>query len=82
MKIQMIPCLQDNYSYLIVDEENNTACVIDPSEADPVIEYLDNNKIKLDKALALHNEKTSTINEINLNTKNLSAELGIFLIER
>ena len=39
-------------------------------------------EIKLDKALALHNEKTSTINEINLNTKNLSAELGIFLIER
>ena len=39
-------------------------------------------KIKLDKALALHNEKTSPINEINLNTKNLSAELGIFLIEK
>ena len=39
-------------------------------------------KIKLDKALALHNEKTSSINEINLNIKNLSAELGIFLIKR
>ena len=38
--------------------------------------------IKLDKALALHNEKTSSINEINLNVKNLSAELGIFLIEK
>ena len=38
--------------------------------------------IKLDKALALHNEKTSSINEINLNFKNLSAELGIFLIEK
>ena len=38
--------------------------------------------IKLDKALALHNEKTSFINEANLNIKNLSAELGIFLIEK
>ena len=38
--------------------------------------------IKLDKALALHNEKTSTINEVNLNIKNLSAELGIFLLEK
>ena len=38
--------------------------------------------IKLDKSLALHNEKTSVINETNLNIKNLSAELGIFLIER
>ncbi len=38
--------------------------------------------IKLDKALALHNEKISFINEANLNIKNLSAELGIFLIEK
>jgi methionine biosynthesis protein MetW len=38
--------------------------------------------IKLDKALALHNDKTSSINETNLNIKNLSAELGIFLIEK
>jgi hydroxyacylglutathione hydrolase len=54
MKIKIIPCLQDNYSYLIVDEENNTACVIDPSEADPVIEYLENNKIKLKFILNTH----------------------------
>ena len=39
-------------------------------------------EIKLDKALALHNEKISSINEMNLNIKNLSAELGIFLIEK
>ena len=38
--------------------------------------------IKIDKSLAFHNEKTSSINEINLNIKNLSAELGIFLIEQ
>jgi len=54
MKIQIIPCLRDNYSYLIVDEENNTACVIDPSEADPIIEYLENNKIKLKFILNTH----------------------------
>jgi methionine biosynthesis protein MetW len=39
-------------------------------------------KIKLYKSLALHNEKISSINNINLNIKNLSAELGIFLIEK
>ena len=54
MRIQIIPCLQDNYSYLIIDEYNNTACVIDPSEADPVIEYLENNKIKLKFILNTH----------------------------
>ena len=44
--------------------------------------FCDNRKIKLDKSLALHNEKTSSISNINLNIKNLSAELGIFLIEK
>jgi len=39
-------------------------------------------KIQLVKSLALHNEKTSSISNINLNIKNLSAELGIFLIEK
>ena len=54
MRVQIIPCLQDNYSYLIIDEYNKTACVIDPSEADPVIEYLENNKIKLKFILNTH----------------------------
>ncbi len=38
--------------------------------------------IKLYKSIALHEQKTSTINKINLNLKNLSSELGIFLIEK
>ena len=54
MKIQIIPCLQDNYSYLIIDKKNNTACVVDPSEADPVIKYLENNNIKLKFILNTH----------------------------
>ena len=44
--------------------------------------FCNNRKIKLDKSLALRNEKTSSISNINLNIKNLSAELGIFLIEK
>ena len=44
--------------------------------------FCDERDIKLNKALALHDEKTSFINKTNLNTKNLSAELGIFLIEK
>ena len=54
MKIQIIPCLQDNYSYLIIDKKNNTACVVDPSEADPIIEFLENNNIKLKFILNTH----------------------------
>ena len=54
MRIQIIPCLQDNYTYLVIDEKNNTACVIDPSEANPVIKYLEKNKIKLKFILNTH----------------------------
>jgi hydroxyacylglutathione hydrolase len=54
MKIEIIPCLQDNYSYLIIDEEKNVACVVDPSEADPVIKFLENNNIKLKFILNTH----------------------------
>ena len=44
--------------------------------------FCNNRKIKLDKSLALSNEKNSLINNINLNIKNLYSEVGIFLIER
>ena len=54
MKIKIIPCLKDNYSYLIIDEENSIACVVDPSEADPIIKYLENTQIKLKFILNTH----------------------------
>jgi methionine biosynthesis protein MetW len=44
--------------------------------------FCENRNIKLDQSIALKNEKISTVNKLNLNIKNLSAELGIFLIER
>jgi len=44
--------------------------------------FCSDRQIKIYKSLALHNEKTSLINNLNLNIKNLSAELGIFLIEK
>ena len=54
MRIEIIPCLQDNYSYLIIDESNNSACVIDPSEADPIISFVEKNNIKLQYILNTH----------------------------
>ena len=54
MRIEIISCLQDNYSYLIIDESNNFACVIDPSEADPIISFVENNNIKLQYILNTH----------------------------
>jgi len=54
MKIEIIPCLKDNYSYLIIDEKNKNACVVDPSEAQPIINYLEREKIQLTFILNTH----------------------------
>jgi hydroxyacylglutathione hydrolase len=69
MKVQIIPCLQDNYSYLIIDEKNNTACVIDPSEAHPIIKYLESHKIKLKFILNTHHHYDHVGGNQKLKTK-------------
>ena len=54
MKVEIIKCLEDNYSYIIVDEKNQTACVIDPSEAQPIINFVEEKKIYLKYILNTH----------------------------
>ena len=54
MRIEIIPCLKDNYSYLIIDDSNNSACVIDPSESQPIIDFLNNKDINLKYILNTH----------------------------
>ena len=54
MRVEIIPCLQDNYSYLVIDETNNAGCVIDPSEAEPIINFVEKEKINLKYILNTH----------------------------
>jgi len=54
MRVEIIKCLSDNYSYILIDEKINQACVIDPSEADPIIKFIDTNKIDLKFILNTH----------------------------
>ncbi len=46
------------------------------------VNFCNDRKINLFKSLALTNNKVSSINKVNLNFKNLTSELGIFLIEK
>ena len=54
MKVEIIKCLQDNYSYLIINEKNQNACVIDPSEAEPIINLVEKKNINLKFILNTH----------------------------
>ena len=54
MEITPIPCLNDNYAYVINDNNSKTVGIIDPSEASPIISFLNKKKLKLNYILNTH----------------------------
>ena len=54
MQITSIPCLTDNYAYIINDNTNKIVGVVDPSEALPIINFLKKKKLKLNYILNTH----------------------------
>ena len=76
MKIEIIKCLQDNYSYLVIDETNQNACVIDPSEAEPVIDFIEKNKINLRYILNTHHHYDHVGGNFELKEKYNSSVVG------
>ena len=54
MRIEIIKCLKDNFSYLLIDEISKSTIVIDPSEASPVIEKIESLNLKLKFIMNTH----------------------------
>ena len=54
MDVKIIKCLQDNYSYLLIDNSTKKACVVDPGEAEPIVNYIEENEINLKYILNTH----------------------------
>ena len=52
MKVIPIPCLSDNYAYLVI--ENGRVAVVDPSEADPVLRVLHEARVTLSEIWLTH----------------------------
>ena len=76
IKIEIIPCLQDNYSYLIIDENKNDACVVDPSEAKPIINFIEKENINLKYILNTHHHFDHIGGNIELKEKYNSIVVG------
>ena len=53
MEIEVVPCLADNYAYLLIDRSGHTV-VVDPSEAGPVISALERRSLELVGIWATH----------------------------
>ena len=54
MKIVTIPCLKDNFAYLLICKKTNEAAVVDPSEQAPVRKAVEQGGVKLTTILNTH----------------------------
>lgn len=60
LQIELVPCLKDNYAYLLHDVDTGTVGVVDPSEAVPVIDALSKKKCNLTYILNTHHHHDHT----------------------
>ena len=75
MNIEIIKCLNDNYSYLIFEEETNTVSIIDPAEFMPCDKVIQKYK-KLDYILNTHHHADHVDGNIELKKKYNSKIMG------
>ena len=76
MKIEIIKCLQDNYSYLLIDDNKNIGCVVDPGEAAPIIKYVESNNIELKYILNTHHHYDHVAGNLELKKRYSSKIVG------
>ncbi|XP_027340289.1 probable hydroxyacylglutathione hydrolase 2, chloroplastic isoform X2 [Abrus precatorius] len=69
LQIEVVPCLKDNYAYLLHDVGTGTVGVVDPSEAVPVIDALSRKNRNLTYILNTHHHHDHTGGNVELKTK-------------
>lgn len=60
MKIHQIPLLRDNYGYLLVCEKTNKTAIVDPSEGEPVLRRVEQEKVEPVAILNTHHHRDHT----------------------
>jgi hydroxyacylglutathione hydrolase len=66
LNVELIPCLTDNYAYLLHDPADGLCAVVDPSEPDPVTRALAARGLKLTHILNTHHHFDHTGGNIPL----------------
>ncbi|KAK7272006.1 hypothetical protein RJT34_28330 [Clitoria ternatea] len=69
LQIELIPCLKDNYAYLLHDVDTGTVGVVDPSEAVPVIDALSRKNRNLNYILNTHHHHDHTGGNVELKAR-------------
>ena len=76
MRIITVKCLDDNFSYILINEESNNACVIDPGESKPIIEIILKEKVNLKYILNTHHHSDHVGGNLDLKKKFNSNVIG------
>lgn len=58
--IHPIPAFSDNYIWIATEEGSNKACVVDPGDASPVLEYLETHNLSLSDIFITHHHPDHT----------------------
>ncbi|VAI34663.1 unnamed protein product [Triticum turgidum subsp. durum] len=69
LQIELVPCLQDNYAYILHDVDTGTVGVVDPSEAVPIINALEKRNQNLTYILNTHHHYDHTGGNLELKAK-------------
>ena len=69
MQITSVPCLSDNYAYIVINNNSKTVGVIDPSESLPIISFLNKKNLKLNYILNTHHHFDHVGGNIELKKK-------------
>mgnify|MGYP001796786191 FL=1 len=54
MRIELLPALEDNYMYLLIDDKTQEAAIVDPVDPDKVLQAVDKYKVNLTSVLTTH----------------------------
>ncbi|XP_077979648.1 hydroxyacylglutathione hydrolase, mitochondrial-like isoform X2 [Glandiceps talaboti] len=54
MKVRLLPALDDNYMYLLVDEKSKTAAIVDPVQPEKVVDAVKEENVTLTTVLTTH----------------------------
>ena len=73
-----MPCLKDNYAYLLHDMGTGTVGVVDPSEANPIINALKRRNQSLNYVLNTHHHYDHTGGNLELKER-YGAKVTVYL---
>ena len=76
LNVEIIPCLNDNYSYLLCDKDTNAVAIIDPSDFNPCDKIIKKKYNKLDYILNTHHHFDHVGGNQKLKEKYKSKVLG------